>query len=118
MAEDKGKDKSQTADGAADAPMANAASIDADASATYAKGTPGIDPNVAVQNDAPLISTYSDALEAGYFGMAAGHANTAKMSVAAVTERDRAMGLPGTKGMAGASVNGAGKDAKDAPAGK
>lgn len=74
--------------------------------ATYLRGVPGANVNTAVPKDAPVISTYEDALEAGYFGVAPGHANTAKLSVAAVTERDRAVGLAGTKGLKGAVVNG------------
>jgi hypothetical protein len=67
--------------------------------------------NTATPEGAPMVTTYEDALEAGYFGVAPGHANTAKMSVAAVTERDRKLGLPGTKGLKGAVVNGSGDDA-------
>jgi len=73
--------------------------------ATYSRGVEGANVNVAAPKDAPVIATYEDALEAGYFGVAAGHANTEGYSVAAVTARDRKLGLPGT-GTKGAVVNG------------
>lgn len=79
--------------------------------ATYARGVEGANVNIAAPKDAPVISTYEDALEAGYFGVAAGHANTDKLSVAAVTERDRKLGLIGRSAVKGAVVNGAGTDA-------
>jgi hypothetical protein len=88
--------------------------------ATYSRGVEGANVNTAIPAsaaDAPLISTYEDALEAGYLGVAAGHHNTEKLSVAAVTERDRRLGLPGTKGLKGAVVNKA-SDSPDAAAQK
>jgi hypothetical protein len=96
---------------AADAVAARAMT---DPSATYVRGVEGANVNVAAPKDAPVIRTYEDAQEAGYFGVAAGHANTDKLSVAAVTQRDRALGLPGTKGLSGAVVNGAEGDTKTA----
>lgn len=84
---------------------------DAAADATYAGGVAGANVNFAVPADSgPAITTYEDALEAGYMGIAAGHANTAKMSVAAVTARDQKLGLPGTRGLKGGVVNGAGDE--------
>jgi hypothetical protein len=117
------KDKTQTADGAAGAEDISQAIKDAQASidqsaadakdaeafttpdATYSRGVPGAQVNQAVPDDAFVVDTYDDALEAGYFGYAPGHANTEGMTVAAVTARDRKLGLPGT-GAKGAVVNG------------
>lgn len=82
-----------------------------DPSATYVRGVEGANVNVAAPKDAPVISTYEQAQEAGYFGVAPGYANTDKLSVQAVAERDRKLGLPGTKGLTGSVVNGAGGDA-------
>lgn len=82
--------------------------------ATYVRGVEGANVNVAAPKDAPVISTYEDALEAGYFGVAPGHANTERLSVAAVTQRDAALGLPGTKALRGAVVNASEGDAKAA----
>lgn len=72
---------------------------------TYHQGVPGANINLATSPDAPVISTYADALEAGYLGTAAGHANTDKMSVAAVVARDQSVGVPNS-GKQGAVVNG------------
>lgn len=82
--------------------------------ATYVRGVEGANVNVAAPKDAPVISTYEDALEHGYFGVAPGHANTDKLSVAAVTQRDAALGLPGTKALRGAVVNASEADPKAA----
>ena len=119
------KDKTQTADGAAGAQedavtrsmqedaqasikqaaeSAQAAKADTTPDATYVRGAEG-NVNFAVPADAPIVTTYEDALEAGYLGVAPGYANTEGYSVAAVTARDRKFGLPGT-GAKGAVVNG------------
>ena len=83
--------------------------------ATYTRGAPeGVNVNRAVSAGHPAITTYEDALEAGYFGVAPGHANTEGLSVAAVTARDRALGLPGSRGLKGASLNGTGAELKPA----
>jgi len=100
--------QAQTADGASGSAVTNIqapASSGASPDATYSEGIKGGNVNFAVPADAVQTTTYEEALEAGYLGYTPGADNTEKMSVAAVTARDKAVGMPGTSGKQGAVVN-------------